>query len=768
MNILQYTTSTSGTITSQDTQQDLHIMHDAGVTASLTITLPATPFNGQEVKITSVNGISSLTLTTGVGTIANNLTSLSVGESIIYKYLSNQTKWYLITSISDIIVPRSNLLAEYRFDEGSGTTLTDYSGNGNNGTYVGSPTFISGGGFTASGSSSPVQYATGHANFILTAQTIYLVYSPDADSASTNHPIMGNSGGNTYLQIDQSDNTNNSQFPSAHLYGGTGSGSSGKCYSNDTIPLSPAIVAVTIDTNNAIQSQIFIEGKEVLSYNSRALNIALGRGGTPWFGGNNIGNSFGTFNGNIYYAASYSTFHTASQVLQITNTIRQLLNNRGTVKQDVYQPSTLTGQLLALGDSITCINGVGGVTPYLNSISTRITFNKYIKGWPGNSSQLVYAAPGLSSLYYAPAGSYNIVSIFLGTNIISNQSLYEACFEGIKSIAKEFKRKGWQVLVFTIPDRTNTYSYMASYNGLLRSSFTRDEIVDIAADPRLGTSGASTNLTYFQADQVHPTNTSQLLIADYLSAKINRITNFSIDNKTLYSQINTSTVTNTTTETSIVGTSSVNDVEFNNSVFLCNTTNGNNVLSGPFSTSQLVVGQLITGAGIPTNTTISSITDNNHLVMSNNASSSNSNTATTFSYIAMKRHFFVPGQIIVFEQKGLLTTGVSQTLNRKVKIGTTVLGSTGIVTLPSSLTSALYKMNLVVTCVTIGTSGTFQVQGDLSVYNGSNGYSIYPISNTSVVTLDTTIDSIIDITDIWGSASASNIDTSTNLNIIKL
>jgi hypothetical protein len=38
----------------------------------------------------------------------------------------------------------SGLLAYWKMDDGSGTTITDYSGNGHNGTFVGSPTWVSG------------------------------------------------------------------------------------------------------------------------------------------------------------------------------------------------------------------------------------------------------------------------------------------------------------------------------------------------------------------------------------------------------------------------------------------------------------------------------------------------------------------------------------------------------------------------------------------------------------------------------------------------
>lgn len=95
--VIQYSTVTSGTITAQDTAQDVQIVHDAGATVTLTIALPATPFNGQKVGITSNGGITTLTLSTVVGSITNALTTLAAGGCATYIYVSSQTKWYKIT-----------------------------------------------------------------------------------------------------------------------------------------------------------------------------------------------------------------------------------------------------------------------------------------------------------------------------------------------------------------------------------------------------------------------------------------------------------------------------------------------------------------------------------------------------------------------------------------------------------------------------------------------------------------------------------------------
>lgn len=86
--IIQETTLTSGTATCQDTQQDLILVHNAGATVTLTIALPATPINGQKVTVTSIGGITTLTISSAL-TIVAALTTLAVGGTGTWMYHSS-------------------------------------------------------------------------------------------------------------------------------------------------------------------------------------------------------------------------------------------------------------------------------------------------------------------------------------------------------------------------------------------------------------------------------------------------------------------------------------------------------------------------------------------------------------------------------------------------------------------------------------------------------------------------------------------------------
>jgi hypothetical protein len=69
------------------------IIDPAGTLAALTVALPTTPVNGQNVVIPTTQTITALTLTAATGTILNAPTTLAGGQAIEYKYLSAQNKW---------------------------------------------------------------------------------------------------------------------------------------------------------------------------------------------------------------------------------------------------------------------------------------------------------------------------------------------------------------------------------------------------------------------------------------------------------------------------------------------------------------------------------------------------------------------------------------------------------------------------------------------------------------------------------------------------
>lgn len=89
-------TATSGTINLPNTQQDVIFLHDAGVTAGLTVNFPSTPVDGQMVIIASAGGIVSLNIGAVVGTVLNTMTGVTTGGNATWIYNLERNKWFRI------------------------------------------------------------------------------------------------------------------------------------------------------------------------------------------------------------------------------------------------------------------------------------------------------------------------------------------------------------------------------------------------------------------------------------------------------------------------------------------------------------------------------------------------------------------------------------------------------------------------------------------------------------------------------------------------
>lgn len=94
---VQISSATSGTVPCQNTGQDVILIHEAGVTLSMTIAMPDAPVDTQKVSIISTGGVTTLSLTTLVGSIINAITTLVAGTPVAYMYIKSQNKWYKVS-----------------------------------------------------------------------------------------------------------------------------------------------------------------------------------------------------------------------------------------------------------------------------------------------------------------------------------------------------------------------------------------------------------------------------------------------------------------------------------------------------------------------------------------------------------------------------------------------------------------------------------------------------------------------------------------------
>lgn len=92
----QYSTATSGTVAIQDTKQDVQLIHNgSALAATLTITFPASPVDGQTFSLASKIGVTVLTMS-GAGTILGGLTALVANSFAAYMYDTTSASWYRI------------------------------------------------------------------------------------------------------------------------------------------------------------------------------------------------------------------------------------------------------------------------------------------------------------------------------------------------------------------------------------------------------------------------------------------------------------------------------------------------------------------------------------------------------------------------------------------------------------------------------------------------------------------------------------------------
>lgn len=143
----------------------------------------------------------------------------------------------------------------------------------------------------------------------------------------------------------------------------------------------------------------------------------------------------------------------------------------------------------------------------------------------------------------------------------------------------------------------------------------------------------------------------------------------------------------------------------------------------------------------------------------------NSVTETTISStgqgtLVLPANFFVAGKTIRIRANGILSSVSSPTLRIRIKAGSTILLDTTAVTVGNH-TNALWVVDGVITCRTTGGSGTVFSQGIFEEYGGTKNQ--HPMVNTATTTIATTSSQTMTLTAQWGTASASNTISCTNL-----
>jgi len=421
---------------------------------------------------------------------------------------------------------------DYNFLQGSGTVLTDITGNGNNGTF-------------GTGTAAPAWTSTGLAFLpgqgvslpaTLNASQTYVVGLYINPLTSGGQPtnqyavILSSSTGGSGFNLMYDYNFNGGYVPSAYapsLYV-----NSQQSTAAPNLISGFHVLAVVLGTGSGSVDHLYIDGVEAATYTQQGTsagaqttgNLVLGSSGVnPW-------QSSG-INGTMYRLRAYPTQLTASQVQAVSAAITNEIASRGVPVTPVNVPLGAP-QFHAIGDSITYGLGVTTPWPSLLTLSNQPAYTTTDWGISGITlAAITGSEPNRAALRCKSTSGPSLAVIFAGTNDFAVEATTPAVvLQNLMGEVQTMKQAGCKVFVGTMLSRAgndatgNTLDAdKDAYNALILSQARAggaDGVIDFAANPLLGADGASAG-SYFLTDHIHPTQTGQALLAAAASSAIN-------------------------------------------------------------------------------------------------------------------------------------------------------------------------------------------------------------------------------------------------------
>lgn len=407
------------------------------------------------------------------------------------------------------INPIAGATAEYPFIDGSGTTVSDISGNGNTATFSSSPapTWTTYGITINSVGASANQYVQ---TPVKTWKTVIInVCSPPLNAGViglSNLTVGGTFPDGLYLYMDTS-----LSVPSiATYYPGLYNNGHGLVTSTTTLANLCSNIAWTLDTSD----HIYIDGNEsaYAVHGASAANVTTTTTGYA-LGSSGAGSTNGvTFIGEINYTVFYSTALSQTQIQQEDAYINAKVYARPGYPGNTASSSSVSPSVICVGDSLTAASNGGGV-PWCNSTFT-VTNNAYTflaAYQPGNGTDTEF---GPSSGHYVTlipkAGGKSYCHFWLGTNDNGAGWTAAQIWGRLQFFAKQAAAKGCLPIIATMIDRQSEDAAKNSLDTLIRANWRAAGFVgldDLAAIPGLGADGAWNNpvVTCFDGGGIHLT-----------------------------------------------------------------------------------------------------------------------------------------------------------------------------------------------------------------------------------------------------------------------
>jgi len=430
-------------------------------------------------------------------------------------------------------------IADYSFKEGTGTTATDTSGNGNDATFgtgANAPSWAPKGGlaFTVQGSPSQLKLPAALNNSRTFIMGVYTNPLTTVSLLPGTQPVLissslGTTGYN--LMNVASGPTNDPHYSNAWSFRNYANGAT---RSSTYTPYSGFhVLAVTLGVAGSSVDHFYLDGVEVGSYISQGASSGVQTSGNLFLG-TSLVSPFNTsgLNGTFYRFLAYNSQLTSSQIADASWAIQQEIASRGVAVSP--QPTLLsTPQLHAVGDSITY--GVYNSSasygwPSKLALTNQPAWQVTNWGVVGASIEDITASePNRVALRCSSVAGPSVAIVFLGTNSfaeVGTGNLTPAvAFQHLGGEVGILKQAGCKVFVGTMLSRTGGYdSVKDSYDALILAQYKTigaDGVVDFAANPNLGADGAYANTTYFNTDGTHPKTPGQDILAAEASNALN-------------------------------------------------------------------------------------------------------------------------------------------------------------------------------------------------------------------------------------------------------
>lgn len=212
------------------------------------------------------------------------------------------------------------------------------------------------------------------------------------------------------------------------------------------------------------------------------------------------------------------------------------LSDAVAAKLEAYLATTY-GQLLLITGGNSLIQGhiAPATTAPIELMTLNVPAYRVNNGSGGNTTTAMIAAdPALDDILYYQVNKTVLIGNEVRNDIFTNGASAATAYANVvtwcnarKAAAVAAGCTKFKLLWCTfLPSLSVSNVTRATVNANLRANWPTfcDGLIDLAADTTMGQDGQNTNLTYYNADQIHPTDAGNAIIASYFSAAVNAIT----------------------------------------------------------------------------------------------------------------------------------------------------------------------------------------------------------------------------------------------------